>query len=111
MDFLGSSFRFANKILFLFKPADNEVFVFNRVLDFLRKNNINLLKKILLPCVYPFDFLDWNFKISGSMKSFSTPSCENYELFLKRIKHIINNSNYGAVRIKIKMLNFCIYII
>ena len=40
--------------------------------------------------------MDWFFKIDNSGNCFSTPSFTNYQVFLKRVKYIINNSNYGA---------------
>ena len=43
-----------------------------------------------------FDFLGWNFKVQKNGKFRSVPSVENYKAFRKKVKHIVNNSNYGA---------------
>ena len=43
-----------------------------------------------------FNFLGWHFKTQSNGKFRSTPSKENYEKFRKKVKAIVNNSNYGA---------------
>jgi hypothetical protein len=43
-----------------------------------------------------FNFLGWNFKVQSNGKFRSTPSVDNYKAFRKKVKHIVNNSNYGA---------------
>ena len=40
--------------------------------------------------------IGWHFKVQQNGKFRSTPSVENYKAFRKKVKHIINNSNYGA---------------
>ena len=50
-----------------------------------------------------FDFLGWHFKVQKNGKFGSTPSVENYKAFRKKVKHIVNNSNYGAT-VKAKKL-------
>ncbi|VEP13051.1 Retron-type reverse transcriptase (fragment) [Hyella patelloides LEGE 07179] len=44
-----------------------------------------------------FDFLGWHFYVQKSNGKFkSTPSVENFKAFRTKVKHIVNNSNYGA---------------
>ncbi len=92
--------RFGYFNLFFLKPFDNE----NKVIDKFNMffNQIKIKYEIKKACLFSsfegFTFLDWHFKIDNTGTCFSTPSFENYQLFLKRIKYIINNSNYGAVR-------------
>jgi 5-methylcytosine-specific restriction endonuclease McrA len=43
-----------------------------------------------------FDFLGWHFKVQSNGKFRSTPSVDNFKAFRKKVKHIVNNSNYGA---------------
>lgn len=43
-----------------------------------------------------FDFIHWHFAFDYNKKIFTVPSFDNYQKFLRRIKHIVNNSNYGA---------------
>ncbi|RAM48120.1 MAG: HNH endonuclease [Hapalosiphonaceae cyanobacterium JJU2] len=44
-----------------------------------------------------FDFLGWNFKVQENGKFRSKPSEDNFLAFRKKVKAIINNSNYGAL--------------
>ena len=53
-------------------------------------------KTRVIPSTQGFDFLGWHFKVQKNGKFRSTPSEENFKTFRKKIKHIINNSNYGA---------------
>ena len=43
-----------------------------------------------------FNFLGWNFKVQQNGKFRCTPSVENFKAFRKKVKHIVNCSNYGA---------------
>ncbi len=44
-----------------------------------------------------FDFLGWHFYVQkGNGKFRSVPSEENFKAFRSKVKHIVNNSNYGA---------------
>lgn len=43
-----------------------------------------------------FDFLGWNFKVQKNGKFRCVPSGGNYKSFRKKVKFIVNNSNYGA---------------
>lgn len=43
-----------------------------------------------------FDFLGWRFKVQKNGKFRCTPSEENFLAFRKKVKTIVNNSNYGA---------------
>ena len=43
-----------------------------------------------------FNFLGWHFKVQRNGKFRSCPSEDNYKAFRKKIKNIINSSNYGS---------------
>ena len=44
-----------------------------------------------------FDFLGWHFYVQKNNGKFrSTPSTDNFKAFRAKVKHIVNNSNYGA---------------
>ncbi|WP_228059412.1 group II intron reverse transcriptase [Plectonema radiosum] len=43
-----------------------------------------------------FDFLGWHFKVQSNGKFKSTPSTDNFKKFRKKVKAIINCSNYGS---------------
>lgn len=96
---IHSCVRFGYFNLFFLKPIDNETSVINKLNIFFDNIGIECnVKNIGLFSVSEgFNFLDWHFKIDRVGNCFSTPSFGNYQIFLKRIKYIINNSNYGAV--------------
>ena len=50
-----------------------------------------------------FNFLGWFFKVQSNGKFRCVPSVENFKAFRKKVKEIVNNSNYGA-KIKAKKL-------
>jgi 5-methylcytosine-specific restriction endonuclease McrA len=43
-----------------------------------------------------FDFLGWHFKVQNNGKFRCFPSVDNFKAFRKKVKHIVNNSNYGS---------------
>jgi len=43
-----------------------------------------------------FDFLGWHFKVQNNGKFRCVPSVDNFKTFRQKVKHIVNNSNYGA---------------
>jgi len=43
-----------------------------------------------------FNFLGWHFKVKANGKFSSRPSNNNYDAFRKKVKTIVNCSNYGA---------------
>jgi hypothetical protein len=93
--------RYGYFILYFLRPQDNEKLLLNQVLSFLSKTGLkaDLSKAKIFSPLNGFDFLGWHFKFSE--KSFRGlyifPSFQNYQDFLRRIKRIINNSNYGSV--------------
>jgi hypothetical protein len=97
---IHSSVRFGHFIIFFLKPSDNEANLLLKVNSFLDQSglNFNLLKSQLISSLVGFNFLYWNFKVLSSGRFVCLPSYSSYQKFLLRIKHIINNSNYGAVR-------------
>nr|YP_009145435.1 ycf13 [Monomorphina parapyrum]AKL78909.1 ycf13 [Monomorphina parapyrum] len=94
-----SSVRFGSKLLIFLKPLDNESFILNKVKLFLDSVGLcsGSIDLKLFSTIGGFDFLDWHFKVYKSRDFSCTPSFQNYQSFLKRIKYIINNSNYGSV--------------
>ena len=50
-----------------------------------------------------FNFLGWHFKVHKNGKFRSTPSEENFKAFHKKVKFIVNNSNYGATVKAVKL--------
>nr|AYQ93420.1 ycf13 [Lepocinclis tripteris] len=96
---LHNSIRYGNEFILFLRPFDNEVNLIKKVLMYisflgLKKNDLTFN---IFNCSSGFNFLGWFFKASKKHDSFSIPSKENYTLFLRRVKNIINNSNYGSV--------------
>lgn len=96
---LHFSIRCNSHLLFFLHPLDNEILVINKVKNFCKLSDIetSITYTKVSSIVEGFSFIDWDFKYSKSKSAYSTPSFLNYQRFLKRIKKIINNSNYGAV--------------
>lgn len=98
---VGSTF------LFLLVPQDNKLQICHSLdKSLITRGLISLGKKVNSFSVYNgFDFLGWHFKLLSDNTVFCIPSFHEYKVFLKRVKSIINNSNYGAVFIKLNNFN------
>jgi len=100
IDFLHNSIRYGYDFIFFMKPYDNEELILTNLRNLLIHFNLNsrvLFTKSLFLALDGFDFLGWHFKVSTNGSFLSTPSFSNYQKFLKRLKRIINNSNFGSV--------------
>jgi 5-methylcytosine-specific restriction endonuclease McrA len=58
--------------------------------------NVSQKKTKVTAATDGFDFLGWHFKVQKNGKFRSTPSVDNFKALRKKVKHIVNNSNYGA---------------
>ncbi|MCC5609179.1 reverse transcriptase N-terminal domain-containing protein [Nostoc sp. CHAB 5834] len=92
------SVRYADDMVIILKPKDNATEILERISEFLRKRGMNVSQKKtkITAATNGFDFLGWHFKIQKNGKFRSTPSVDNFKAFRKKVKHIVNNSNYGA---------------
>ena len=86
-------------MVIILKPSDNAELILEEISAFLfargmkiseRKNKVTATKD-------GFDFLGWAFKVQKNGKFRCTPSTENHRAFRKKVKSIVNNSNYGAI--------------
>jgi RNA-directed DNA polymerase len=91
--------RYADDMLFILKPNDNAEQILENVKEFLaaRGMEVSEQKTKLTATTDGFDFLGWNFKVQQNGKFRSRPSEDNFKAFRKKVKSIINNSNYGAM--------------
>nr|YP_009538639.1 ycf13 [Phacus pleuronectes]AYQ93669.1 ycf13 [Phacus pleuronectes] len=98
MDLNLQFLQFGFNFLFFLNPKDNELRCLNSFDKFFRSIGINSFQKSVRICssLEGFDFLDWHFRVYPDGKLFCSPSVNNYRFFLKRVKAIINNSNFGA---------------
>ncbi len=91
--------RYADDMVWILKPKDNAEELLAQIEAFLahRGMEISQKKTKLTASIDGFDFLGWNFYLQKNNGKFkSTPSVENFKAFRSKVKHIVNNSNYGA---------------
>ncbi len=93
-------------MVWILKPEDNAEELLAQIKAFLahRGMEISQKKTKLTTSIDGFDFLGWNFYVQKNNGKFkSTPSVGNFKAFRSKVKHIVNNSNYGA-EVKIQKL-------
>jgi RNA-directed DNA polymerase len=92
------SIRYADDMVIILKPEDDAEAILNRINEFLAERGMKVSerKTKLTATTDGFDFLGWHFKVQNNGKFLSTPSEANFKTFRKKVKHIVNNSNYGA---------------
>ncbi len=85
-------------MVIILRPQDDATEILERISEFLRKRGMNVSQKKtkVTAATDGFDFLGWHFKVQSTGKLRSTPSVENFKAFRKKVKHIVNNSNYGS---------------
>lgn len=96
---LGNGIRYADDMVFILKPEDNADELLKKINNFLEARGMNISQKKtkVAASTDGFDFLGWHFVVGNKNGKFRcTPSEENYQSFRHKVKHIVNNSNYGA---------------
>lgn len=98
IDVLHPCVRYADTLIFLLKPLDNERVIMEKLNNFLLDLNFDVSRKQvrLTSTLTGFNFLGWFFRVCSNGNFRCTPSVENYKMFRKKVKHIVNNSNYGS---------------
>ena len=93
------SVRYADDMVIILRPEDNATEILGRISEFLRKRGMQVSQKKtkVTAATDGFDFLGWNFKVQKNGKLRRTPSEDNFKAFRKKVKHIVNNSNYGSI--------------
>ncbi|MEA5606442.1 reverse transcriptase domain-containing protein, partial [Nostoc sp. UHCC 0252] len=104
-DIIEPSIRYADDMVILLRPEDNAIEILERISEFLRKRGMNVSQKKtkVTAATDGFNFLGWHFKVQKNGKFRSTPSMDNFKAFRKKVKHIVNNSNYGATSKAMKL--------
>ncbi|NET09178.1 MAG: RNA-dependent DNA polymerase [Merismopedia sp. SIO2A8] len=99
------SVRYADDMVIILKPKDDAEAILSKISKFLAKRGMNVSEKKtrITATTDGFDFLGWRFKVQSNGKFRCVPSEENFKAFRQKVKHIVNNSNYGAA-IKAKKL-------
>ena len=95
---IHTSIRYADDMVIFLKPKDNAESILAKIKSFLANRGMEISeeKTKLTLATDGFDFLGWHFKVQRNGKFRSTPSEENFTAFKKKVKAIVNNSNYGA---------------
>ncbi len=92
------SIRYADDMVIILKPEHNAQKILENIKDFLAERGMEISEKKtrITRATDGFDFLGWNFYVQENGKFRSVPSQENYQAFKKKVKNIVNSSNYGA---------------
>ncbi len=92
------SIRYADDMVIILRPEDDATEILERISEFLRRRGMNVSQKKtkVTAATDGFDFLGWHFKVQKNGKFRSIPSVDNFKAFRKKVKHIVNNPNYGA---------------
>jgi RNA-directed DNA polymerase len=91
--------RYADDMVFILKPEDSAEKILAKVEEFLTERGMNVSQKKtkVTASTDGFDFLGWRIYVQqGNGKFKSVPSVDNFKAFRYKVKHIVNNSNYGA---------------
>lgn len=93
--------HYGYQLLFWLKPRDNEKTIVKNLNLFIYNSGlcINKLSFDITMASKGFNFLGWYFSLStgSSANLYCYPSFDNYQLFIRRVKRIINNSSYGSI--------------
>lgn len=92
------SVRYADDMVIILKPKDDAEAILSFIRKFLAERGMNVSEKKtrITATTDGFDFLGWRFKVQSNGKFRCVPSEENFKAFRQKVKHIVNNSNYGA---------------
>ena len=96
---ISKCIRYADDMVFILKPKDSAKEILAKVEEFLAKRGMNVSQKKTKVTASKdgFNFLGWHFYVQqGNGKFKSTPSEDNFKAFRHKVKHIVNNSNYGV---------------
>ena len=95
---IHQSVRYADDIVIILKPHENAQAILEKISQFLAQRGMKVSeqKTKLTATTDGFDFLGWHFKVQSNGKLRCVPSVDNFKAFRQKVKHIVNNSNYGA---------------
>jgi RNA-directed DNA polymerase len=98
--------RYADDLVIILQPKEDATAILEKISKFLAERGMNVSEKKtrITAATDGFDFLGWHFKVQSNGKFRSVPSVDNFKAFRKKVKHIVNNSNYGA-KIKAEKLS------
>ncbi len=96
---IHQSVRYADDMVIILKPSEDAELILEEISAFLsaRGMKVSERKTKVTATRDGFDFLGWHFKVQSSGKFRCVPSTDNHRAFRKKVKVIVNNSNYGAI--------------
>ncbi|NET69424.1 MAG: RNA-dependent DNA polymerase [Moorea sp. SIO1G6] len=99
------SVRYADDMVIFLKPKDNAEKILNKIKEFLAERGMEISeeKTKITKTTDGFDFLGWHMRVKQNGKFQCTPSADNHRNIRRKIKAVVNNSNYGA-KVKAKKL-------
>jgi 5-methylcytosine-specific restriction endonuclease McrA len=104
-DIVEPTIRYADDMVIILRSQDDAAAILDKISQFLADRGMKVSEKKtkLTATTDGFDFLGWNFKVQNNGKFRCVPSVDNFKAFRKKVKHIVNNSNYGATTKAIKL--------
>jgi 5-methylcytosine-specific restriction endonuclease McrA len=103
--YLEPTIRYADDMVIILQTNAKAEEILEKISEFLAKRgmNVSAKKTKITATTDGFDFLGWHFKVQSNEKFRCVPSVDNFKAFRKKVKHIVNNSNYGS-KVKAKKL-------
>lgn len=95
---IHQSVRYADDMVIILKPNEDAVTILTKISQFLSQRGMKISEKKtkLTATTEGFDFLGWHFRVQSNGKFRCVPSVDNFKAFRKKVKALVNNSNYGA---------------
>ena len=95
---IHQSVRYADDMVIILKPKDDAAAILDQISQFLAERGMKVSEKKtkLTATTDGFDFLGWHFLVQSNGKFRCVPSVGNFKAFRQKVKHIVNNSNYGS---------------
>ncbi|MDV3001313.1 MAG: hypothetical protein N5P05_003603 [Chroococcopsis gigantea SAG 12.99] len=96
--YLEPTIRYADDMVIILQPDAKAEEILEKISEFLVKRGMNISEKKtkISATTDGFNFLGWFFKVQRNGKFRCVPSVDNFKAFRKKVKHIVNNSNYGS---------------
>ena len=93
-----TSIRYADDMVIVLRPQDDAVKILTDIDNFLaaRGQKVSAKKTKVTAATDGFDFLGWHFKVLSDGRFKSYPSVDNFKQFRRKVKNIVNCSNYGS---------------
>lgn len=90
--------RYADDLVIILRPEDDANKILEKVSQFLAEKGMSVSEKKtkITASTDGFDFLGWHFKVQNNGKFRCVPSVDNFKTLRKKVKAIVNCSNYGA---------------